>query len=361
MRTAKVLTYSYAINQLSDQERSLLARCDAIVCADRPEEIAKLREVNPNLQWIWKAQPQHCKFSPNPSREWWWEDRKWSPLRAFQAVASSVAPLENWFLKDTKGRIITDGIDDLINWTPLCPRAEMDMDGTPDSMGMRASEYFFHLLNRYIEEQKIAIQGVMLEVMADCLGTMGPKTLDDADPDQDGIAEGVNRKCSEGGTRDILSILMRCENRYILPMIENLPVPVYVNDHTLDAAGPDYSKVYPRPLVKMENWHHKISRQMEDSVRVRMFEEMIATPVFALCYYGDQVHEAEFVLACSMLKDCYFMWSKAERLPVFKSEKIDLDLGDRRYIRKNSYGEIEMQYDKGRVCISPHALRARWE
>lgn len=359
MRTAKVLTYSYAINQLSNEEKSLLARCDAIVCADRPEEIEKLRKVNQDLKWIWKAQPQHCRFSEDPTKEWWWEDRKWSPLRAFQTVASLAAPDDNWFLKDTKGRIITDGIDDLINWTPLCPRSGGDVPGTPESIGMRASEYFFHVLHRYIEEGKISTDAVMLEVMADCLGTMGPQTLADADPDGDGQPEGVSLSCSKGGAREILSILMRAENRHILPMIERLPVPVYVNDHTLDEAGPNFSRVYPRPLVKMENWMARM-QQVNEVHRLRIFQEMLSTPAFAICYYGEFDELARFALACSLLKDCYFMWSDKERVPIFKIPEIDYDLGNRICVRRNSYYEIELVYERGVVRINPLGMRARW-
>lgn len=210
----KVLTYSSGINELPAATQDSLSWYDVLVCMDRPETIASLRARNPDQRYLWQIQPQYVEgyTEQNP---WWMPDTLWSPKRLFMVYAKQ----NDWYLRDINGNIVTDGIHYLINWTADCPVGTFG-----SSKGLRASQWIASValpaitlsgrgpLPRWSWDSYDSYNGIMFEILADCLGSYGWQNYQYADPDRDGVAEGVTHTCSMGGANDPLSVLFRAEN-----------------------------------------------------------------------------------------------------------------------------------------------------
>jgi hypothetical protein len=210
----KVLTYSSGMNELPAATQDSLSWYDVIVCMDRPETIASLRARNPNQRYIWQIQPQYVE-GYSEANPWWMPDTLWSPKRLFMVYAKR----NDWYLRDTNGQIVTDGIHYLINWTADCPVGTFG-----SSKGLRASQWIASValpaialsgrgpLPPWSWDSHDSYNGIMFEILADCLGSYGWQNYQYADPDRDGVAEGVTHSCSMGGANDPLSVLFRAEN-----------------------------------------------------------------------------------------------------------------------------------------------------
>ena len=209
----KVLTYSSAMSDLPSAVRDTLSWYDVIVCMDRPTTIQGLRQRNPNQRYLWQIQPQYSEpwSGDDP---WWLPDTTWSMKRLFMYYVKK----NDWYLRDIHGQIVSDGIHQMVNWTRYCPV------GTYGSAkGLRASQWIASVglpaitlsgrgMPPWSWDSHDSYNGVMFEILADCLGSYGWQPYEFADPNQDGIADGVTHTCSMGGSDDPLSVLYREEN-----------------------------------------------------------------------------------------------------------------------------------------------------
>ncbi len=209
----KLLTYSSAMNDLPPAVRDTLSRYDVLVCMDRPETIAGLRARNPDQRYLWEIQPQYVE-GYTEADPWWLPDTTWSAKRLVMFYAKQ----NDWYMRDVNGEVITDGRLILINWTRYCPVGTF---GT--SKGLRASQWMASValptialsgrgLPVWSWDSEDSYNGYMFEILVDCLGSYGWQTYQYADPNQDGVADGVTHTCTMGGADDPLSVLFREEN-----------------------------------------------------------------------------------------------------------------------------------------------------
>ena len=251
----KLLTYSSAINELPVAVQDTLSRYDVLVCMDRPATIAALRLRNPQQKYLWEVQPQYVEpFSePNP---WWLPDTLWSVKRLIQFYAKQ----NDWYMRDITGQIVTDGILDLLNWTEYCPVGTFG-----SSKGLRASQWIASValptialsgrgLPVWSWESSNSYNGYMFEILADCLGSYGWQIYQFADPDRNGIPDGVTHTCSMGGADDPLSVLFRDENEDFYQRLSAAFPPEFVftiNENT-SHVGPWW--LTRLSGMKFENW-----------------------------------------------------------------------------------------------------------
>ncbi len=210
----KLLVYSSAIGHLPDATQDSLSWYDVLVCSDRPEVVASLRARNADLRLLWSLSPQFATPPDSAATPWWLPDTLWSPSRLIQHYAQK----NDWYLRDTSGRPITDGSSFVLNWTRYCPPGVFG-----SSRGLRAAEWIARValpgvaFSRQTQESwswdsRSAYNGFIFEILADCLGSYGWEIYAQADPNRDGVADGVYSACSATGADDPLSVLMREEN-----------------------------------------------------------------------------------------------------------------------------------------------------
>jgi chitodextrinase len=187
-----------------------VARYDLVVTTwETPEAIAAWRSQNPDIKILFRWSPQVAL--PNSEDEtFWYPDTTWSLLRLVQFYA-----LQNdWFLRDTDGNRIQAWGQWMLNWTRYCPKGTY---GT--SRGLTYAEWLARVaipqivLNSPDWEPwgwgSTAYDGIHFEVLVDCMGSFYIAGLENADPDRDGLPEGVSQTCTQGGDQDSLSILFR--------------------------------------------------------------------------------------------------------------------------------------------------------
>ncbi len=261
----KVLVYSSAIGQLPEATQDSLSWYDVLVSYDRPEVIRSLRTRNPGLRCLWSIQPQ---FATPPAGEnpWWLPDTLWSASRLVQLYAER----NNWYLRDTSGQPITDGSAYALNWTRYCPAGTFG-----SSKGLRPAEWIasvalpqIALSGRYWDawswNSHTAYNGIMFEILADCLGSYGWRTYAQADPNQDGVAEGVYSACSTNGSNDPLSVLMREENEIFYARLRAaFPADfVFVMNENNRFIGPAWRTQLSG--MKLENWMRSTNSSWND-------------------------------------------------------------------------------------------------
>jgi hypothetical protein len=100
-----------------------------------------------------------------------------------------------------------------------------------------------------------SLNGIVFEILADCLGSYGHlDRLSIADPDRDGIAEGVSHTCSGGGSSDPLSVMIRTENAMFWSILRTrFPQEfVFLINENTTAIGPSWRTKLS--ALKCENW-----------------------------------------------------------------------------------------------------------
>lgn len=332
----KTLCYSGAISQLDDSTKDVIAAHDVLVTDGNPDEIADLRLRNPNLKWYFKVQPQHVK--PWESR--WSADRTWSPTREWEDLCNA----NEYYLRDTDGEILNDGVHRIVNWTPYSHAPTVWVE--------------------VIDSRMARFDGLVIEMMPDCLGTSVPN-LTNADPDGDGRREGVTKACSLGGYNEPLSVLMRVANYMVRDSIIawSRRFPVVMNDHVF-FGGPFWALSYRNAIkIKRENWLHKVLTSQNP---VAEYWNQLRWPKpFVFCHYefnevmGSDCR-ARLCLATALLKDAYCMISEpGERVP-WRLEEMDNELGNHVNTMK-SRDRVQMVYTKGRVTIDLEAMDAEWD
>lgn len=257
----KLAVYTSQADQASTATLDSLARYDLLVhlWTIRPEALAKLRARNPRIRVLMELQPQYTQLCDSP-KPWWLPDTLWSPTRAMQWACYRNP---QWLMRTTSGGLVgpLGGNDYLINWTTSCPR------GTYGSTrGLRPAQWYPQMLARVCLSGQYwrpmgwdrfdgTLNGVVFEILADCLGSYGHlELLSRTDPDRDGLAEGVSRACSVGGSTEPLSALMRQENAVFWQILRTqFPQEfVFLINENSDAIGPPWRKQLAG--MKLENW-----------------------------------------------------------------------------------------------------------
>lgn len=257
----KTLTYSSEINRLTPQERDSIAWHDVVVLMGRPEHYRLLRTLrqqqagNREIRFLYQVMPQIIPYWDGQPAAWV-ADTLWSPYRKMMYYAR----MNDWYLRDTAGARIDVGTDVMLNWTPHCPPGVYG-----DSKGMRVAEWYARTLAqmavqgrgwgvpwRWDEVANGTPNGYIFEVYLDCWGSLRP--MPNADPDRDGVAEGVTRNCTNGGYQEPLTLLIAQESAIFWSTIDELFPPDFViclqSNNQYD--GPPTR--YRANGMKFENW-----------------------------------------------------------------------------------------------------------
>jgi hypothetical protein len=390
----KVLAYSSAIGLLPETTQDSLSWYDVLVCYERPEVVRSLRTRNDDIRLLWSLSPQFAT-PPQGENPWWLPDTLWSPSRLIQYYAQK----NDWYLRDTAGLPITDGSAYILNWTRFCPVGTFG-----SAKGLRAAEWMasvalptIALSGRYWGtwswDSRTAYNGFLFEILADCLGSYGWKTYERADPNRDGVAEGVYSACSSGGSGDPLSVLMREENDVFYTRLSAAfpaEFPFLINENNryvgpwwrtrlsgmklenwMRASNPDWFDWWDwfygltPPWLPGDNWgsgyawtESEFDKPVDDHLKGwdLSFIEVWAEPDRS---DTEDLREMRFGLGTTMLGDGYFTYTKDQRRPRWQPE-FDWDFGAplapfQRELHSPADTLYVRLFDRGMVEVNPYA------
>ncbi|MBD3162640.1 MAG: hypothetical protein GF346_09745, partial [Candidatus Eisenbacteria bacterium] len=388
----KVLEYSYGINELPDGEQEMLSWYDVLICMDRPETIASLREDNADQRFLWQLMPQYVDPMPSGGEPWWMPDTLWSIRRLMTVYAHE----NDWYMKDVGGEPVWDGTHYLLNWTRHCPVGTFG-----SAKGLRAAEWMasvalptIALSGRYWDpwswDSQTAYNGFIFEIFADCLGSYDWSNYEDADPDGDGEAEGVYHGCTSGGDQDPLSLLLREENEVFRDRLwAAFPDDfVFLINENNSYIGPAWIDEFSG--MKLENWMREWTPVWHDwwdwfygltppwsqenwGAGYAWAESELGKAVpddrkgwdvsFIQVWHRSGVAEAENLrqvrwgLGTSMLGDGYFCYTADQRHPLWIDE-FDYDFGaPLAGFHRELYGSDTLFvrfFDEGMVEVNPY-------
>lgn len=356
----KVAVMAGKVGEMTSQQMDSVSWFDVIVMQESPWIVSQIRQRNPDATLLFPWMPQNI-VSWSEGETFWYPDTTWSITRLAQFYALK----NDWFLRDTSGQRISEWSGYAANWTRYCKRG---VYGT--SRGLTYPEWLIQVALPQIVHSSwaggswgsssTAYQGLFFEVLADCVGSYGWERYKDADPDGDGLPEGVYRVCSQGGDQDSLSILYREQNELFhaglwdavgtdLILVLNTPNPFISPDWWTDMTGikleswltspphppwqdwsdwfygqRDYSgqtlwgpgylwaewNVQHRDIDPLEGWDMSFLQVM---LRSNWSEE-------------EQQRRKRFGLGTTLLGDGYFMYTRYQREPRWEPE-FDYDLG----------------------------------
>lgn len=368
----KIAVYSQAIGGLTQEEQDTIAKADLLIYAGRPEIVGNLRVKNPLLKLAWKFIPQFVDRWDNK----WVRDILWSPLRAYQRA---VEEHPGWWMRDIHDHVIfNEQGQRVVNWTPYCPRT------TTEYGSCRVSEYLAKLFidmaknerfwPRWSWEDTDTVNAIAFDVLADCLGTIGPTSLADADPDNDDEPEGVSKPCSQGGNVQTLTGLMRIENTLFHRMlVTGLPdVPIILGDVSKWSGPSWYRKAWG---YKLENWMrvHDWDEWWYGKERgVGYYRTAVENPHktnYTLLYvrhqpdWSKEANEKRMMygLCTTLLLDGYFVWTEDERHPLWHPAfnfQIGYPLEDPTEIQpglwRRKYSEVTIIVNSTKEAIGPY-------
>ncbi len=210
----KTMIHTSRIRQFTEAERETLSWYDQVSCKDPPDMIAELRERNPHQILFFRTMPQNF-VRWNEGDTWWHADTSWSITRLAQFYAEQ----NDWYLYDIYGERIEEWGGYAANWTRHCPEGTY---GT--SRGMTYPEWYVNVAMPQVAYHSpdlepwgwssSAYQGFEWEFMVDCPACCQGDLYMYADPNRDGVAEGIDTNCWDGGWDDPLSNLYREVNEY---------------------------------------------------------------------------------------------------------------------------------------------------
>jgi len=208
----RLALYTNAVGAMSSAALDTIARYDLVALNEPPHRIRALRQRNPEIELFYIWMPQNF-VGWNENSTTWHPDTTWSLIRLCQFYAQK----NDWYLRDTNGERIPEWDGYAANWTRHCPRGTY---GT--SRGLTYVEWLVQeALPSFTGGSEVhpamgwdgqGYQGLILEVLVDCVGSIGWERYANADPDQNGVADGVYGFCSQGGADDPLSVLYREQN-----------------------------------------------------------------------------------------------------------------------------------------------------
>lgn len=239
---------------MSTAQWDTLSWYDAVVFTESPWMVANIRARNPDIRLYFDWMPQNfVRWSDDAT--FWYPDTLWSLPRLCQFYARR----NDWYLRDTAGQKISEWYGYAANWTRYCPRGTY---GT--ARGLTYVEWLVQVAIPQVVTSGIgwprwgrggtAYDGIMIEILVDCLGSYGYQTYRNADPDRDGEPEGVYTICTMGGDSDSLSILYREMNEVFRPVVTQLRsegVEVLLNAGNR-YIGPSWQEDFTG--VKLEGW-----------------------------------------------------------------------------------------------------------
>lgn len=208
----KIATYVYRVGQFTEAQRETLSWSDLVTCRERPDVIADMRARNPHQILLHRSMPQNIEGG-GEGQTYWYPDTAW----CLMSLCKFYAMQNDWYLYDTSGQPIEEWSGYAANWTRYCPRGTY---GT--SRGMTYAEWYINVALPQIAYHSSAWErwgygsssydGIAWETFFDCPACCVSGQYRYADPDRDGIAEGIEGTCWDGGYEDSLSILYRETN-----------------------------------------------------------------------------------------------------------------------------------------------------
>jgi len=208
----KIALYTDRVGTMSEAQFDTLSWYDLVCFNEGPNNVGRVRSRNADIELFWIWMPQNI-VSWSENSTFWHADTSWSLYRLSQFYAQQ----NDWYLRDVNGQRIVEWDGHAANWTKYCPKG---VYGT--SRGLTYVEWLVQVAIPKITKNNprwadwgrgsSSYTGLMLEIIADCVGSYGWQRYQFADPDRDGQAEGVFATCSQGGADDSLSVLYREQN-----------------------------------------------------------------------------------------------------------------------------------------------------
>ncbi len=231
----RIAQYVCSVGTMTPAQLDTLAWFDLVLLRDSPHTVSAVRQRNPDVELFYNWMPQNIvKWNENAT--WWYPDTTWS----IGKLCLFYAKQNDWYLRDIHGNRIPEADGYAANWTRYCPKGTYG-----SSKGLNYVEWLVQVvMPRLITSGTIwpkwgpgsaAYNGLDLEILVDCVGSFGWQTYAQADPDRDGIAEGVYHSCESGGDADSLSILYREMNELFgeeVARLQNEGVLVILNTAT---------------------------------------------------------------------------------------------------------------------------------
>ncbi len=256
----KIATYGSAFNRFTPGQWDTLSWFDLVVCRASPYRVAQIRERNPDQRLFFLTMPQNI-VSWEEDQTWWYPDTSYSLHRLVQFYVEQ----NDWYLRDIWGQRISEWDGWAANWTPYCPEGNY---GT--SKGLTYAEWYASVAMPQIMggSQKwepwgwgsSAFDGVAWEVMADCPASGLPDPYMYADPDGDGVAEGIYSSCYDGGDEDPLSLLMHESNEDFYARLQQwVPADLILNKNR-GGKHTHPSWAYELNGLKLEDWNPSRTR-----------------------------------------------------------------------------------------------------
>jgi chitodextrinase len=254
----KSAAYAYGVGDFTPAQAESLSWFDLVNCTARPEVIEQMRERNPDQKILFWHMPQTIS-SEDDGETFWYADTSWSLLRLCQFYS-----LQNdWYLYDTSGARMEQWGGWVANWTRYCPLGTF---GT--SKGMTYAEWYadvalpqiaFHSLDQWGEPwgwNSSAYNGVAWETLYECPACCEVDQFKYADPDRDGLPEGVDGTCFDGDTAgDSLRILYHEVNEDFHARLQaSLPSDFVINVNRGGVyLNPDWA--WDLNGLKLEDWN----------------------------------------------------------------------------------------------------------
>ena len=251
----RIMVHTSYSKQLPLDEREMIPWFDMLSTREPPERIAEIRAENPHIRIFHRSMPQ---FIPtwNEGETYWYADTTWSLLRLVQYYAMQ----NDWYLHDTAGEPIEGWSGYVSNWTRYCPEGTY---GT--SVGLTYAEWYVDVALPQIIQHSPAWEpwgwgsssydGISWEVMVDCPHCCEEDQFLHADPDRDGLPEGISEYCWNGGDQDSLSILFEETNDDFhdrLMEYADEDLVILINRGGIDTNPEWYTELNG---YKMEAWH----------------------------------------------------------------------------------------------------------
>jgi hypothetical protein len=250
----KVATYVYQVGQFTPAQRETLSWFDLVTCMERPDVIADMRARNPHQRILHRSMPQIIE-GDNEDQTFWYPDTAWCLLRLCQYYAMQ----NDWYLYDTSGQRISEWSGYVANWTRYCPRGTYG-----NSRGMTYAEWYINVaLPQMAYHSPIwqrwgwgssAYDGIAWEVFNDCPACCESGKYRDADPDRDGLAEGIQGTCWDGGDQDSLSILWHETNDIFRARMPEVLEPDLVININRGGAHLNPTWAWELNGLKLEDW-----------------------------------------------------------------------------------------------------------
>ena len=250
----KVATYVYTVGQFTEAQRETLSWFDLVTCRERPDVIADMRARNPHQIILHRTMPQNIE-SAQEELTYWYPDTAW----CLMSLCKFYAMQNDWYLYDTSGERIHEWAGYASNWTRYCPRGTY---GT--SRGMTYAEWYINVALPQIAYHSSvwerwgygssAYDGIAWETFFDCPACCESDQYRYADPDRDGLAEGIDGTCWDGGYEDSLSILYQETNvAFRQDMLRTLDSDLIVN---INRGGYQLNPEWAWELngLKLEDW-----------------------------------------------------------------------------------------------------------